>query len=83
MHDDRAATGRAREQCDGEHPHPVPLVRMLTRAACFSRWLDMRSKESAFAALKQSNALEQPAAAKLVFDDSSIVAAPMGGAVRT
>ena len=57
---------------------------MLARAARFSRWLDMRSKESAFAALKQSNALEQPAAAKLVFDYSSTVAmpAPAGGAVR-
>lgn len=56
--------------------HPIPLVRMLARAARFSRWLDMRSKESAFAALEQSNALKQPAEAKLVFDDSSIVAAP-------
>jgi hypothetical protein len=47
--------------------HPVPLVRMLTRAARFSRWLDVRSKAGAFAALKQSNALEQPATAKLSF----------------
>lgn len=31
--------------------HPVPMVRMLGRAARFSRWLDMRSKEGAFAAL--------------------------------
>jgi hypothetical protein len=56
--------------------HAVPLVRMLTRAAHFSRWLDMRSKDTAFAALKQSNALEQPTAAKLTFDDAEIVAAP-------
>jgi hypothetical protein len=49
--------------------HPVPLVRMLTRAARFSRWLDMRSKDQTFAALKQSNALEQPAAARLIFDE--------------
>ncbi len=47
--------------------HPVPLVRMLARAARFSRWLDMRSKESAFAALKQSNALEQPSVGRLIF----------------
>lgn len=49
--------------------HPVPLVRMLSRAARFSRWLDMRSKESAFAALKKSHALEQPASARLTFDE--------------
>jgi len=53
--------------------HPIPLVRMLTRAARFSRWVDMRSKESAFAALRQSNALDRPADAKLSFDDSAIV----------
>jgi hypothetical protein len=49
--------------------HPVPLVRMLSRAARFSRWLDMSSKDRAFAALRQSHALEQPAAAKLTFDE--------------
>ncbi len=49
--------------------HPVPLVRMLSRAARFSRWLDMGSKERAFAGLKQSHALERPAAAKLTFDE--------------
>lgn len=48
--------------------HPLPLVRMLSRAARFSRWLDLRSKASAFDALKKSHALEQPAAAKLTFD---------------
>jgi fido (protein-threonine AMPylation protein) len=42
------------------------------RTSRFSRWLDMRSKQTAFAALKQSNALEQPAAARLSFDDSLI-----------
>jgi fido (protein-threonine AMPylation protein) len=55
--------------------HPIPLVRMLARAARFSRWLDTRSKEAAFAALKQSNALERPAEARLSFDDSLIVRA--------
>jgi hypothetical protein len=50
--------------------NPVPLVRMLARAARFSRWVDMSSKENAFAALKQSNALERPEVAKLSFDDS-------------
>ncbi|MGH8251840.1 MAG: Fic family protein [Steroidobacteraceae bacterium] len=49
--------------------YPVPFVRMLSRVARFSRWLEVRSKERAFAALKQSNALEQPAAAKLTFDE--------------
>ncbi|MBL8270220.1 Fic family protein, partial [Steroidobacter sp.] len=34
--------------------HPRPLVRMLTRAARFSRWLDLSSKQRAFACLKQS-----------------------------
>jgi len=48
--------------------HAVPLVRMLTRAARFSRWVDMSSKEKAFAHLKQSNALERSDAAKLVLD---------------
>lgn len=48
--------------------HPVPLVRMLSRAARFSGWVDMSSKENAFAKLKQSNALERSTAAKLVFD---------------
>ena len=52
--------------------HPVPLVRMLSRAARFSRWLDMHSKESAFAALKRSHALEQSGAAKLTFDDEVV-----------
>jgi hypothetical protein len=52
--------------------HPVPLVRMLARAARFSRWLDMSSKVKAFETLKNSNALERPEAAKLSFDDSLI-----------
>jgi hypothetical protein len=39
--------------------HPIPLVRMLARAARFSRWMDMSSKSNAFAALKRSNALER------------------------
>lgn len=59
--------------------HAVPYVRMLTRAARFSRWLDMRSKDAAFAALKRSNALEEPAAAKLTFDDSATRKLLVGG----
>lgn len=55
------------------HTHPVPLVRMLARAARFSRWVDMSSKANSFAALRKSNALERPEAAKLSFDDSRIV----------
>lgn len=53
--------------------HPTPLVRMLTRAARFSRWLDLSSKERAFASLKQSHALERPLAAKLTFDDNHML----------
>lgn len=49
--------------------HPVPLVRMFTRAARFSRWLDVRSKDAAFAALQRSCALEEPTAARLSFDE--------------
>lgn len=52
--------------------HAVPLVRMLARAARFSRWVDMSSKANAFAALKRSNALEHAEVAKLSFDDSLI-----------
>jgi Fic/DOC family len=47
--------------------HPVPLVRMLARAALFSRWIDFSSKQAAFAALKQSKALERAEVARLVF----------------
>jgi fido (protein-threonine AMPylation protein) len=50
--------------------HPLPLVRMLARAARFSRWIDMSSKANAFAALKKSNALERAEVAKLIFDDA-------------
>jgi fido (protein-threonine AMPylation protein) len=32
--------------------HPVPLIRMLTRASHFSRWLDMSATDSCFASLK-------------------------------
>jgi hypothetical protein len=52
--------------------HPVPLVRMFARAGRFSRWLDVRSKDAAFAALKRSNALKEPEEAKLVFDEREI-----------
>lgn len=41
--------------------HPVPLPRMLGFAAGFSRWLDVSSKEGAFAALARSNAMEEDA----------------------
>lgn len=54
--------------------HPVPLVRMFTRAALFSRWLDLRSKDAAFAALKRSSALEEPTAAKLSFPEEADLA---------
>jgi hypothetical protein len=47
--------------------HPVPLVRMLARAAMFSRWIDFSSQAAAFAALKRSKALERPEVARLVF----------------
>jgi hypothetical protein len=52
--------------------HPIPLVRMLARAARFSRWIDMSSKSNAFAALRRSSALERPNAAQLSFDDSIV-----------
>lgn len=52
--------------------HPIPLIRTLARAARFSRWVDMSSKSNAFAALKQSHALERPNEDKLSFDDSQI-----------
>jgi Fic/DOC family len=52
--------------------HAVPLVRMFARAARFSRWIDMSSKSNAFAALRQSNALDRPNEAKLSFEESSI-----------
>jgi hypothetical protein len=56
---------------------PTPLVRMLGRAARFSRWVNMRSKASAFADLKRSNALGRPETDKLSFDDS-LVSTPLG-----
>lgn len=56
---------------------PTPLVRMLGRAARFSRWVNTRSKASAFADLKRSNALGRPETDKLSFDDS-LVLTPRG-----
>lgn len=50
--------------------HPIPLSRMLARAARFSRWLDMSSKDRAFTALERSNAMARPNEGKLVFNDS-------------
>jgi hypothetical protein len=49
---------------------PTPTIRMLGRAARFSRWLNMTSKATAFAALKRSNAMGRPETDKLVFADS-------------
>jgi hypothetical protein len=49
---------------------PTPLVRMLGRAARFSRWVNLASKASAFADLKRSNALGRPETDKLLFDNS-------------
>jgi hypothetical protein len=56
--------------------HPVPLVRMLSRAARFSRWLDMSSTTNCFAALTQSNAMQRPEDAQLTFDDSLLAMVP-------
>jgi len=52
--------------------YPQPLVRMLARAARFSRWVNMTSKESAFADLKRSNALGRPETDKVKFDDAAV-----------
>jgi hypothetical protein len=49
---------------------PTPTIRMLGRAARFSRWLNMTSKATAFAALKRSNAMGRPETDKLVFGGS-------------
>ncbi len=49
---------------------PVPLVRMLGRAARFSRWVNMTSKANAFGDLRRSNALGRPESEGLSFDDS-------------
>jgi hypothetical protein len=49
---------------------PAPTIRMLGRAARFSRWLNMTSKATAFAALNRSNAMGRPETDKLVFADS-------------
>jgi hypothetical protein len=60
--------------------NPIPLPRMLARAARFSRWLDMSTTAKCFTALKQSNAMERPEDAKLVFDESQFLAASAPGA---
>ncbi len=46
---------------------PQPYVRMLSRAAAFSRWLDYRSEAACFTQLGASNALADPGEAKLTF----------------
>lgn len=51
---------------------PTPLVRMLARAARFSRWVNMSTKAGAFADLKRSNAQGRPESDKLSFDDSVV-----------
>ena len=56
---------------------PSALLRMLGRAARFSRWVNMSSKASVFADLKRSNALGRPETDKLSFDDS-VVSTPLG-----
>jgi Fic/DOC family protein len=43
----------------------TPLVRMLTRAARFSRWVSMSSKAGAFTDLKRSNAFGRPETQRL------------------
>jgi hypothetical protein len=58
---------------------PTPLVRMLARAARFSRWVGMTSKASAFADLKRSNALGRPETQRLTFDDSLASTPAAGG----
>jgi fido (protein-threonine AMPylation protein) len=45
--------------------NPLPLLRMLGRAARFSCWLDMTSTTHCFAALTQSNAVQLPEDAQL------------------
>lgn len=52
--------------------YPVPLVRMSARAARFSRWLDMRSRDAAFTALQKASALGEPTVARLSFDEREI-----------
>jgi len=54
---------------------PQPLARMLARASRFSRWVNMTSKESAFADLKRSNALARPETDKLKCDDAGVTPA--------
>lgn len=58
--------------------HPVPLLRMLARAAHFSRWLDTSSTASCFSALTRSNALERPEVARLTFDYAERAASTAG-----
>jgi hypothetical protein len=48
--------------------NPEPYVRMLQRAADFSRWLDYSSQVKCFEQLHTSNALKDPKEGKLTFD---------------
>ena len=52
----------------------VPLLRMFTRVARFSRWLDMTSTVKCFTALRSSNAMAKPDEARLMFDDDHLEA---------
>lgn len=45
----------------------TPYLRMLTRAASFSGWLNLRSEDACFKQLHASNALKKPAEGKLAF----------------
>jgi hypothetical protein len=56
--------------------YPVPLLRMLTRAARFSRWLDLSSVSRCFAALTSSHAMAKPNEARLTFDDGQLEPTP-------
>jgi len=52
--------------------YPMPLMRMFTRAARFSRWLDMSSTANCFAALTRAHAMAKPNEARLTFDDGQL-----------
>jgi fido (protein-threonine AMPylation protein) len=47
-----------------------PLVRMLGRAARFSRWVNMTSNATASTGLRRSNAMGRPETDKLMTEDS-------------
>jgi Fic/DOC family len=59
--------------------HAVPLLRMFTRAARFSRWLDMSSTANCFTALMRSHAMAKPNEGRLTFDDGQLEPAEDNG----